>query len=70
MAGGYNANLFKCLESRPCRKRLSWYLPIGKKAVEYCQHKGIEMLTEEFAVVADISVADCFAIAKILCEDI
>ena len=27
------------------------------------------MLTEEFAVVADISVADCFAIAKILCEE-
>ena len=27
------------------------------------------MLTEEFATVADISVADCFVIAKILCEE-
>ena len=68
MAGGYNANLFKCLEADRAGKDIV-VLPIGKKAVEYCQHKGIEMLTEEFAVVADISVSDCFAIAKILCEE-
>ena len=68
MAGGYNANLFKCLEADREGKDIV-VLPIGKKAVEYCQHKGIEMLTEEFATVADISVADCFVIAKILCEE-
>ena len=68
MAGGYNANLFKCLEADRAGKDIV-VLPIGKKAVEYCQPKGSEIPTDESAVVADTSEADCFAIAKILCEE-
>ncbi len=44
-------------------------LPIGKKAVEYFHRRGIEILTEDFATVADISVADCFEIARLLCRE-
>lgn len=68
MAGGYNANVFKRLEADSAGKDIM-VLPIGKKAVEYCQRKNIEMLTEDFATVAEVSVADCFSIANILCRE-
>ncbi len=68
MAGGYNSNLFKCFEADAEGKEVV-ALPIGKKAVEYCLRKNIEVLTEEFAEVADISVADCFSIANLLCTE-
>lgn len=44
-------------------------LPIGKKAVEYFHRRGVEILTEDFATVADVSVADCFEIARLLCRE-
>lgn len=68
LAGGYNSNLFKKLEAESAGKDYV-VLPIGKKAVEYFHRKGIECLTESFAEVADISVADCFEIAHILCKE-
>ncbi len=46
-----------------------WCLPIGKKAVEYFRQRGIECLTDKFAEIAGISVADCFEIANLLCEE-
>ncbi|MBS6194004.1 MAG: ATP synthase F1 subunit gamma [Clostridiales bacterium] len=68
LAGGYNSNLFKCLEAESAGKDFV-VLPIGKKAVEYFQRKGIECITEAFAEAADISVADCFEIAHLLCTE-
>lgn len=68
LAGGYNANLFKCLEADSVGKDYM-VLPVGKKAVEYFHRRGIEILTEEFAEVADISVGDCFEIANVLCRE-
>lgn len=68
LAGGYNANLFKCLEADSAGRDYV-VLPIGKKAVEYFRRKGIECVTEEFAEIADISVADCFEMANLLCSE-
>lgn len=68
LAGGYNANLFKCLEC-DCAGKDYMVLPIGKKAVEYFQRKGVECLTEDFAEIAAISVSDCFEIANLLCSE-
>ena len=68
LAGGYNANLFKCLEADSAGKDYV-VLPIGKKAVEYFQRKGIECVTEAFAEIADVSVADCFEMANLLCPE-
>lgn len=65
LAGGYNANLFKKVEEASAGKDYV-VLPIGKKAVEYFQRKGTKILTEAFAEVADVSVADCFEIAHLL----
>ena len=39
LAGGYNSNLFKLLESQAKGKDYS-ILPIGKKAVDYCKRHG------------------------------
>ena len=68
LAGGYNANLFKCLEAAAEGKDYV-VLPIGKKAVEYFKQRGVERLTEQFAEIAGVSVADCFEIAHLLCEE-
>ena len=65
LAGGYNADMFKKVEEVSAGKDYV-VLPIGKKAVEYFQRKGTEILTDAFAEVADVSVADCFEIAHLL----
>ena len=67
LAGGYNSNLFKEMESQTAGKDYC-VLPIGKKAVEYYKRRGIELVTEEFAEAGDISVSDCFEIAALLCR--
>lgn len=68
LAGGYNANLFKELESQVQGKEYV-VLPIGKKAVEYCKRRKIELVTESFAEVGALSVSDCFEIARLLCRE-
>ena len=68
LAGGYNTNLFKCLETAAKGKDYM-VLPVGKKAVEYFRQRGIECLTEQFAEAGDISVADCFEMANLLCVE-
>lgn len=65
LAGGYNANLFKTaaahMEDIPCV-----VLPVGKKAVEHYARRGIPMLTDRFAEVAEVDVGDCFEMAGML----
>lgn len=67
LAGGYNTNLFKAMEEHR-RGRDCVALPIGKKAVEYCQRNQIPMLTQEYDLVEDVSLGDCSAIAELLCK--
>lgn len=67
-AGGYNSNLFKCLEQDAAGKNYC-VLPIGKKAVEYFKRREIPLVTEAFAEAGDISVADCFEMASLLCRE-
>ena len=68
LAGGYNTNLFKCLETASEGQEFV-VLPIGKKAVEYSKRNGFACVTEEFSEIADISVADCFEMANLLCGE-
>ncbi len=68
LAGGYNSNLFKCIEADAKGKEYA-VLPIGKKAVEYFKRRGKDILTEEFAEIASIDVADCFEISRMLCKE-
>lgn len=66
MAGGYNANLFKAVAAHMGEKPVC-VLPIGKKAVEYCLHHGLELVSQAYAEAEDVSIGDCFAIARMLC---
>ena len=68
LAGGYNTNLFKCLEAASSGQDFR-VLPIGKKAVEYSKRNGFACVTESFGEIADISVADCFEMANLLCRE-
>ncbi len=67
MAGGYNANMVRAVTAHMGKKNIC-VLPIGKKAVEYCQHHGLELVTENYATAEDVSLGDCFSIARMLCE--
>ena len=67
LAGGYNSNLFKFVEAEIKDKSNVTVLPIGKKSVEFFKHKNIDILTEEYAEVAKITISDCFQIAKLIC---
>ena len=68
LAGGYNTNLFKCLEAASLNQDFL-VLPIGKKAVEYSKRNGFACVTESFGEIADVSVADCFEMANLLCGE-
>ncbi len=67
LAGGYNSNLFKALEAEAAGKDYV-VLPLGKKAAEYFRRREIPILTEKYAQIADVSVSDCFEMAKMLCK--
>ncbi|MDD6200009.1 MAG: ATP synthase F1 subunit gamma [Firmicutes bacterium] len=63
LAGGYNSNILKLVQSQIGEKDVT-VLPIGKKAVDFFKSRGIPALTESYAEAADVSVGDCFSIAK------
>ena len=66
LAGGYNANLFRMIRTEITDG--DCVLPVGKKALEYYQRSGCEILSDFFSVAATIGVGDCVQIAKLLCE--
>ncbi len=63
LAGGYNSNILKLVSGDMAEKNATVF-PIGKKAVDYFRSHKIPMLTESYATAADISIGDCFTIAK------
>ena len=63
LAGGYNSNILKLVTADMAEKNATVF-PIGKKAVDYfCSHN-VPMVTESYAEAADVSIGDCFTIAK------
>ena len=65
LAGGYNSNILKLVQSRIAGQD-AVVLPIGKKAVDYFRSHKVPMLSEEHAVAADVSIGECFSVAKSL----
>ena len=63
LAGGYNSNILKMVSAEMEGKDAT-VLPIGKKAVDYYRFQKKPMLTERYSEAADISIGDCFSIAK------
>lgn len=67
LAGGYNANLFK-LVAQTAEGKECCVLPVGKKALEHFQHRGMSILTEEFSPVEDVTVSDCFSMSRLVAQ--
>ena len=63
LAGGYNSNILKMVESQ-LKGKDAVVLPIGKKAVEFFRSRKIPAFTETYAEAADVGIGDCFSIAK------
>ena len=63
LAGGYNSNIFKLITSQMEGKDVS-VLPIGKKAVDFFRSREKSIFTEQYSEAEDVSIGDCFSIAK------
>ena len=63
LAGGYNSNILKLVQAETAGENIT-VLPIGKKAVDYFRNHGVSLLTDGYAEAADVSIGDCFSIAK------
>jgi F-type H+-transporting ATPase subunit gamma len=66
LAGSYNANIFKRVEwdmrDASCR-----FITIGKKAREYCTHRGLEVVSA-VEKVEGLSIDECLMMAKRVME--
>ena len=67
LAGGYNSNLFKLVMAEIAGKDVA-VLPVGKKAVDYFRSHGVSLLTADYALAEEITLGDCFTLAKSLCK--
>ena len=67
LAGGYNSNVLKLCYAEMEGKNVA-VLPIGKKAAEFFRSRKVEILSENYLEAEDMSVGDCFTVAKTLCK--
>ncbi len=67
LAGGYNSNILKLCYGEMEGKN-AVVLPIGKKAVDFFRARKSQLFSGEYGCAEDISVGDCFSIAKLLCK--
>ena len=67
LAGGYNSNVLKLAHAEMEGKDLT-VLPIGKKSVDFFRTRKLPALTESYAEAADMTIGDCFSIAKQLAK--
>lgn len=67
LAGGYNSNILKLVMSE-IEDKDAVILPIGKKAVDFFQTRKVPMLTVSYADAENMTLGDCFTMAKGLCR--
>ena len=67
LAGGYNSNILKLVMEK-IQNEDAAVLPIGKKAVDYFKAHNIPMLTQNHGEAEDVTLGDCFTVAKSLCK--
>ena len=67
LAGGYNSNVLKLLNSQAEGKECT-LLPIGKKGADYFKAHKIPVLTENYTTAETVNIGDCFSVAKTLCK--
>jgi len=67
LAGGYNSNLLKLAYAEMEGKEVT-VLPVGKKALDFFKARNLPLMTERYNEAEDISIGDCFTVAKQLCK--
>lgn len=67
LAGGYNANLLRAVAADAAGRDYC-ALPIGRKALEHFERRGVPVLSRDFAVAGELSVSDCFELSRLVCE--
>ncbi len=67
LAGGYNSNMFKLFTQHSRGKDIR-VLPVGKKAVEFCKRRNIEIITELYASVEDVTMSGCVDIGNLMAD--
>ncbi len=69
LAGGYNSNITKLVDQAIAQCGVDvCTVPVGKKAVEFCHRRQLEILTEQYGIVEDVSIGDCFEAAHFLAD--
>ena len=63
LAGGYNSNILNLVQQQ-INGQEATVLPIGRKAVDYFRAHKVPMLSENHALAADMSIGECFSVAK------
>ena len=66
LAGGYNQNVFRLALSDAPSDAI--FLPIGKKAIEYFTHRGLEVFSRSFSEVEDFGVGCAMHLGEILLD--
>ena len=67
LAGGYNNNMFKLFTQHKGDRDVC-VIPVGKKAVDFCKRRNIEIITEDYALVEDITITACEEIGGIMSD--
>lgn len=67
LAGGYNSNVLKMV-MQEIRDQDVTVLPIGKKAVDFFESRKVPMIDVHYADAEDVTLGDCFTMAKNLCK--
>ena len=65
LAGGYNSNVLKQAGAEEGEVLV---LPIGKRSAEYFVHHEVPLFTQEVLLAADITVGECFQLARRITE--
>ena len=65
LAGGYNSNILKLVMNQ-IQDKEALILPIGKKALDFFCAKKLPIFTDNYAQTAQLSMGDCFSLAKLL----
>ncbi len=63
LSGGYNNNVLKQIDPDQA------ILPLGKKAVEYCTARSMDVISVAYMSAEKLTSEDCFQIADGLCKD-
>lgn len=67
LAGGYNSNVLKMV-MQEIQGKDATVLPIGKKAVDFFETRKVPMISVNYAAAENVTLGDCFTMAKVLCK--